>query len=352
MSVKARSAALDFLRGLAAFLVIVNHTNSYVFKALTPANGTWYLSILWYYFSKTAVPLFVMISGACLLGKTDSYRKVGWRFARVLLALLAASYGYFLYNAWVFYGLWPRMADLGAFFGMVWRGEITDGFWYLYFYMGLMLTLPFWQRMAAGMARRDYRYLMAVCFGLSAGWPLLSHYVPQAALPQYVDLPMLCAYVGLFFAGRYVVCYGGTGKGGAAAGALTLAAMLGLCLWLTRLEFDRVGAGAVYWFMDDRSSPALPVIIAAIALMSLACRYFSGARANSGKALAEWGGCAFAVYLIQDLLIAETKTRLFKPLCGVMPSLAAALCWEAAVFAAAMAIAWGLRRLPGVRRIL
>ena len=89
---KARAAFLDFLRILAAFLVIVNHTNSYVFKALTPADSQWHWSILWYYVSKTAVPIFIMISGACLLGKRDSYAKMGRRILRTVLALVLASY--------------------------------------------------------------------------------------------------------------------------------------------------------------------------------------------------------------------------------------------------------------------
>ena len=60
---KKREIWLDVLRVLAAFLVIVNHTNSDVFQSVTPANGTWWLSIAWYALCKIAVPLFVMISG-------------------------------------------------------------------------------------------------------------------------------------------------------------------------------------------------------------------------------------------------------------------------------------------------
>ena len=171
---KARAAFLDFLRILAAFLVIVNHTNSYVFKALTPADSQWHWSILWYYVSKTAVPIFIMISGACLLGKRDSYAKTGRRILRTLLALVLASYLYFLWDAWVNYGLWPRAVDFGALFGKIWRGEITDGFWYLPLYLGLLLTLPLWQRMASAMEKRDYEYLMALTFTVGAAWPLLS----------------------------------------------------------------------------------------------------------------------------------------------------------------------------------
>ena len=45
---KGRVAFLDFLRILAAFFVIVNHTNSGVFLERTPAELQWHLSLLWY----------------------------------------------------------------------------------------------------------------------------------------------------------------------------------------------------------------------------------------------------------------------------------------------------------------
>ena len=57
-----------------------------------------------------------MISGACLLGKRDSYAKTGRRILRTVLALVLASYLYFLWDAWVNYGLWPRAVDFGALF--------------------------------------------------------------------------------------------------------------------------------------------------------------------------------------------------------------------------------------------
>ena len=100
--------------------MIVNHTNSKVFQALTPQDAQWWLSVGWYYVSKMAVPLFVMVSGACLLPRRDSPRRVLGRMARILGALLLFSYAYYLYDAWVYWGLWPRMADLGTFLRLVW----------------------------------------------------------------------------------------------------------------------------------------------------------------------------------------------------------------------------------------
>ena len=347
---KARAAFLDFLRILAAFLVIVNHTNSYVFKALTPADSQWHWSILWYYVSKTAVPVFIMISGACLLGKRDSYAKTGRRILRTVLALVLASYLYFLWDAWVNYGLWPRAVDFGALFDKIWRGEVTDGFWYLPLYLGLLLTLPLWQRMASAMEKRDYEYLMALTFTVGAAWPLLSHYVPVLALPKYLDQLVPCAYLGLFFAGHYLVKYREPRRNSVLLAAVSLVLSLAVCWALTRLEFDRVEPGTMYWFMDERTAPALPVIAASLSLFWLARCIFGSCR--SGRLLAELGGCAFGIYLLQDLLIAESKNRLFLPLCEKLPAFGAALCWEVVVFAAALAGAWLLRRIPGMKRIL
>ena len=106
----------------------------------------------------------------------------------------------------------------------------------------------------------------------------------------------------------------------------------------------------MYWFMDERTAPALPVIAASLSLFQLV-RCACGSR-KSGRLLTELGGCAFGVYLLQDLLIAESKNRLFLPLCEKMPAFGVALCWEVVVFAAALAGAWLLRRIPGMKRIL
>ena len=139
---KNRILWLEALRIIAAFLVIVNHTNSDVFKVSNPSEVSWHLSILWYYVSKLAVPVYVMITGGLMLSRQDSWKKVLSRVVRVLLALLAASYVYFLYDCWAHWGLWPRGIRLDILLGKIVRMEITDGFWYLYFYLAMMLTMP------------------------------------------------------------------------------------------------------------------------------------------------------------------------------------------------------------------
>lgn len=349
---KKREIWLDALRIAAAFLVIVNHTNSDVFQSATPESATWWLSVTWYALCKLAVPVFVMISGAVLLGREDSYRKCLGRLGRILGTLLAFSYLYFLHDAWVNYGLWPRAVRLDVFLQAVWRMEIADSFWYLYFYAGLMLALPLLQRLSCAMTDRDAAYLIGLSLGLGAGWPLLAHFVPALSLPTYFDVPAVGTMVGLFFAGwqlrrREKPLHTMPWLMGLMASVL-------LSVVLLQAEYGRTQGVGRYWaFMDDRMQSSLLVVTAAISFFllvrSLLDRPLS---ARPRRVWTELGSCAFGVYLWQQWVIEQTQTRLFVPLCGQMPVFPALLVWEAAVFGISLAITLVMRRIPGLKKIV
>jgi len=350
---RRRYAYLDFLRILAAFLVIVNHTNSYVFKALSPANATWWLSVLWYYASKIAVPLFVMVSGACLLPKQDTYRRALRRFLRVLLALVLFSYAYYLADLLQTGWTWPKALDIPAFLCQIWGKRIADSFWYLYFYLGLMVMLPILQRLAAAMRKRDMGYFMAVSFLVFAVWPLVTHYVPALALPAYFDVSLFGIFLGLFFAGYYINAYAGR-INRALCGAV-IAAALAASVWLTAVEYGRVAAGEAYWFMDDRAAPSAFTVLTAAAAMALAKQGFAAREpltASAGRRWAALGGCAFGIYLTQELAITLTRGPVFNALRSVMNPLLGALLWELGVFAVTLAAAWAMKRVPLLKKLL
>ena len=348
-----RFAYLDFLRILAAFLVIVNHTNSLVFQKLTPADGTWWLSIAWYYLSKTAVPLFVMISGACLLPRRDSYRRAFGRFARVLAVLVLFSYVYYVLGLMQTGWSWGQAVNLPAFLSSIWAQRITDSFWYLYFYLGLMVMLPMLQRLASAMDRQDLLYFMAVSFGVYAAWPLVTHYLPGLALPAYFDVPVFSVFVGLFFAGHYVHTV--TRQPRPSLSALVIVLSVGASVLLTYLEVGRVAAGAKYWFMDERTAPSLFVVACSLAIMLLSRGLFAAREPLGEKVNRRWataGACSFGIYLLQDLVIAQTRYRFFTPLRGAINPFLAGLCWSLGVFAVAFAVAWLLKRVPLLRKLL
>ena len=350
---RSRVLWMDVMRLVCAFLVIVNHTNSPIYNMTTPANGSWWASLLWYYIAKPAVPIFVMISGACLLPRVDSYRRNMGRVLHMFVVLMVFSYMFFIYDAWVLYGIWPRIANIAAFLDMVRTATCGDAFWYLYFYMGLLLMLPLLQRMASAMKRRDTLYLMGMCFVVSAVWPLITHFAPQLEVTPYFDMPLFSIYIGLFFAGHYIHQSKPTTRKQMAWAALTLVLSLALSVALTRIEYDRVPSGEKYWFMDHRMHPSATTTAAAVSMVLLARGLFS--RTLSGRpqrAMTELAACAFGIYLLEEVVIYLTRGPIYVPLCNYMPAIFAVLIWEAAVFAISLTITWLLRRVPLVKKLL
>lgn len=351
---KERVLYLDALRALASFLVIVNHTNSHVFQASSPESPTWFVSIAWYYLSKIAVPLFVMISGALLLPRVDSYRRVGRRVLRMLGALVVFSYVYYLAGVWNSGWSWGRALDIPGFLVSVWQTRVTDSFWYLYFYIGLLFMLPLLQRLAKGMNRNDLLYLMSIVFAVNALFPLLSHLAPGLALPEYVNVSVFNVFIGLFFAGHFIHAYLEPKPWHAWAAACGATLSVGVSVWLTALNYQ-AQPGGKYWFMDERTAPSLTIILCAFGAMWLA-KCVSARRKVSAspftRLVSTLGRCAFGVYLAQDLIIAETRYRLFEPWRAVMWPFLAVLIWEVLVYGAALLMSWVLSRIPGLRKLM
>ncbi|NLO86781.1 MAG: acyltransferase [Clostridiales bacterium] len=350
---KKRSVYMDYLRIIAVFFVIVNHTNSQVYQGTSPDHLTWYLSMLWYYLSKTAVPIFVMVSGACLLPKVDSYRKIGKRVWRMVAALVLFSYIYFLNDAQIYYGIWPRAVNVSAFFSLIWTQQITDSYWYLYFYIGILVMLPLMQRLAQNMKKQDMLYLIGLSFGLYAIWPLITHYAPAMAMPSFFDVPMFSIYIGIFFAGHYVHQYLKVNKKHAMIALVILIATLLASLGLTHIEFGRVGAGEKYWFMDDRMHPSILTILSALSIMVLAKTATpDNTPERAQRRIVEIGSCTFCMYLLQDLIIDRTKGNILPMLSSKMSIFPAVIIWEIVIFIAALAASWILRRIPFLKKII
>ena len=159
---RKRLRFLDILRVICACLVVVNHTNSTLFQSTDPSCADWWLSVVWYYVSKAAVPVFVMISGACLLGRRDGAKKALKRAGRMALVLLLFGWLYFAHDAWVNWGLWPRVLRLDLVVSQLWNLQLADSFWYLWLYMGLMLALPLLQTLASRRRLQKMRNLPAL----------------------------------------------------------------------------------------------------------------------------------------------------------------------------------------------
>ena len=153
---------IESLRMIAIILVIYNHTRELGFTLYqyTSDTGAYYLSVLMIPVCKTAVPIFLMISGATLLGKTEDYRHLfSGRIVRYAGIIL--FWGTLQYLRYVRTG--KAELSVRGWWNNIYSSPRLETYWYLYLYLGFLLLLPLLRKAASGMRDQDYRYL----FGLS-----------------------------------------------------------------------------------------------------------------------------------------------------------------------------------------
>lgn len=152
-----RKYHLDFLRILAAFLVVVNHSEIAELYRSGSYSAAGSFALCW----MTCVVviniyLFYLISGALLLRKEESNRVVyGKRIPRFLaLTVLTVAFTYV-------FRCFPNL-NAGDFFRGLFAGNMDVTHWYLYTYMGFLVMVPFLRRAVRGMTHTDA--IALVCF--------------------------------------------------------------------------------------------------------------------------------------------------------------------------------------------
>ena len=163
---KKRQPDLDIIRIIACFLVVFHHTRAYqAFGHTESMAGVWFYS-LFSIVTRANVPLFFMLSGALLL--RDKRKTYGEIFRKKMLKILL-----------ILPVLTTMLTAIGAFRGYISGfsletcvrfslngANLVGGvqYWYLYAYLGILVTLPFFQRMAKGMTRQDFLMLFFLHF--------------------------------------------------------------------------------------------------------------------------------------------------------------------------------------------
>ena len=160
-----RRIYIDFIKIIAIFMVLFNHTNTngFVLFTVSRTSALYPLYLFIAIFIKVAVPLFFMSSGALLLNKEESLRVLfKKRFLKFLIVLFFASVIAYLYNC---LRLKPQKLSVLYFFKQLYSSRLNVALWYLYAYLAFILMLPFLRKLAKNMSNREY-LLMFVLYGL------------------------------------------------------------------------------------------------------------------------------------------------------------------------------------------
>ena len=156
---KKRFFYLDLLKILAALFVVFNH---YSFIINPNSHFSKILLTVMFTICKIAVPIFVMVSGALLLGKKASYKDIFTkRIVRVFVPLVIISiiYVFSYYNGLNFNNFFSFIFAIFTEYDI---NYIPYWIWYLYMIIALYIMTPFLQKMLKGFTKKDYKIFFAL----------------------------------------------------------------------------------------------------------------------------------------------------------------------------------------------
>lgn len=157
----------EICRITAVFCIMFQHTGARGADAWMYTESTWVymMSLAGRVISSIGVPLFWMVSGALLLPKKESWKKVYGkritRFAVVLVIFSVIRYFYLCITG-------NQSGDVGDFFRRFYTQEIFLPYWFLYEYLGILLVLPFLRKMVQNLTEQEERLLFALLLGWNA----------------------------------------------------------------------------------------------------------------------------------------------------------------------------------------
>lgn len=145
----SRQAWLDYLRAFAILAVITGHVvvDFYRYGKVGPAE--WWLAVVLGVLARSAVPVFVMVSGALLLGKT--YTLEGFYKKRAMRLIPPILFWNFVYlGVYILDGMDTQTVlwTLKALF--IVNGYIAPHLWYLSMFICLMMFAPFLNKFILG----------------------------------------------------------------------------------------------------------------------------------------------------------------------------------------------------------
>lgn len=350
--ISSRKPYLDILRILASFLVCYNHSFGFHLFLDQEADGSLisWVNVVLPILAGANIPLFLMLSGALLLGKEESYKdlfsKRIWRF--VVLLFCASAVTYVVLN-------WGELS-LTEFVYAFFSGNINGSYWYLFAYLSLLLMLPFLRKIARHLSGADILFVILLRLIFETGLGILNFClglqgIRQITLSSNLDFP-LSTLIFLFYplVGYYLANQLPMDKlkpKHIATCFAILAAGTAISAAMTYVEGSRTGFTQNYLGTFNYTSAfALFIIV----------RYFVEKITIPDKlcaVLASLSSFTLGIYLLEPLI----AHFLYLPFFNLFPwepvaMTAASVLWALICMTLGGTLTWLLRKIPGVKKYL
>ncbi len=207
-----RDPALDAVRALAIFMVLIIHASS-ASLFLPMDHASWWTGLFWAFVARPAVPLFFLCSGALLLGRDIPLRRLfGHNLLRILVAMFIWAFGYQLLAHFQTGDLFSPAGLLAALKETVlFRHEFH--FYYLHILILVYCFLPVARTFLRRATRREEEYALLFWAVTGIALPLLGQFKPFSliyAVGQYYTMNQAYSAIGYCILGHYLRQYGST----------------------------------------------------------------------------------------------------------------------------------------------
>ena len=349
----------ELLRVFACLAVILIHTqNRGASRVLVFDRGTadYWLSLLFTVYIRFAIPVFLAISGAFLLGRKDEpVRKQVIRIARTAAVLLIFSLFYYVIGV-ISSGEKIRPLD---FLKQVYSTNINFVLWYLYTYLAFLVSLPLLRPLAQNLSNRGFLYMFGLYLLMGSLLPCLEvlllnnqvHYHPRLSLAWLSQNLVIYPMFGYYFHNRldperdikdwwwiWPAC--------------------AVSMLMTAFTLDRLGvlSGEGLTMRILRTYVEKFDLLHAASVFLLARCLCTRLRIPDGAAkfITSVGSCVFGIYLIHVLFMGEESLfpKLWNFLRTYMGGLTSTVLASICVMMISYVIVWVLKKLPGIRKLL
>ena len=326
---------IDIIKIIACFLVIVNHTQSFMFNHTGEYIGLYYS--LFFSVCKMAVPLFIMASGALLLDKSYDFKKVFKSIYRIFIPLVFLSILIYIKTVG-----FSNINVLDFIKGFV-SGPIVTALWYLYMLIGLYLVTPFIQKMVKDFKDKDYRIFILIFLLIPSFISLIRIYIPFNISPYftYAFIPNLLGY---YVAGSYLSKLKPKKEFLIYSIIIFLVAYFGM---FCSMYIPFVNTGELSYNLDNYI--ALPVILMALSFAYIVKYIFN--KKVSPRFISEVSKTTFGIYLIHFIANYKIYNMFFVNVLNKNVYIGVFLL-EIATFVICSIIIWLLRKIPFIKKFL
>ena len=333
---------MDLLRIVAALMVILIHLSADNWLSYSYDSNEWFVCHFFDSLGRSAVPLFVMISGMFLLrpDKPLTGQMLWQKYCKRILLIFVCWSAFY---AAAFYIVWPiycgQPACWNVAWQMLWKGHYH--LWYCKMLLGLYLLMPFLKKITMDKKLTEYFLILtAICTVII---PVLPFKVVKGFMSDTFFYFTL-GFVGYFVLGYYLKTVTISARYRV---MIYLAGIGGLLFTIFGSLYKAYAVGLPYGYYD----PQLPNVVCMTIAIFVLFQYHAN---NFARKFSRWistiSGCTLGIYLLHPVvMVILQKFGIGVTMCALYFSIPLV---TIVTFLLSFGITWCMKKIPVLRQLV